>query len=165
MSRERIIKMSIWTLVIGFFLSRCVEAIQTAMPYEHKMVERDIIMSPMDRYGSIIHIYQDGATYSIKSYGVFYLEDLDTLRGRKCRMHYLNRRAFGFLPTYRLCKLECDGKVIFDHIRYKGSEYMGDRYVKVANEEWIEEWGNSVEKNALLKRRALRSASLDSLGK
>jgi len=38
----------------GFLLSRRVEAIQTAMPYEHKMVERDIIVSPMDTQPEVI---------------------------------------------------------------------------------------------------------------
>lgn len=165
MSRERIIKITIWTLVIGFFLSRCVEAIQTAMPYEYKMVERDLVLSPMYRAGPAYNVVYDGVTYQMKSYGVFHIEDLDTLRGKKCHIHYLNRKALGFLKQYRLCKLECDGKVIFDHIMYEGQEYMGTRYVRVAKDEWIEEWGNNIEKNALLKRRALRNAGLDSLGK
>lgn len=160
MNHNKIIRTTIWTLAIAFFLSRCVEAIQTAMPYEHKMVERDLVLSPMYRAGPAYNVVQDGVTYQMKSYGVFHIEDLDTLRGKRCHIHYLNKRAFGLLKHYRLCKLECDGKVIFDHIMYDGQEYMGTRYVRVAKDEWIEEWGDSVEIRALRKRKALRNADL-----
>ena len=143
MIKKKLINFAIAGIVLVFIVTRCVEFIETAMPYEHKIVEKDIVLGPMSFPNHVqITITHPGAQYIMKAYGEFDIRDLDSLEGKKCHIHYLDRKAFGFIPMYKICKLEYNGQVIFDQIMYEGYEYFGERYPLMPKKEWVEEWGD-----------------------
>lgn len=135
------------SLVALFIISRAVTCIDTAMPYDGKMKTNIITIDSMRFTGELCDIIQhdDNNSYFFKSYGQFKVRDLDSLQGRSVVLTYLDRKGFGWgiFPRYRVCKLEVDSVRVFNHIMYRGTEYMTDRQVKSfkLKPEWIDEWG------------------------